>query len=256
MRLRAYLSVLAEPPLPTLIIVTLFGWGVMLHQGHCLLTSPNLMGVEGNGYSHISFLHSDMLTMMGWSWLIMLVAMMTPLLADPIRHLWVRSLPRRRWLAVVLFLSSYVAIWMLAGIVLMLSTILLWLLVGDRWLTPPVLTLSLALIWQSSPWKQDCLNHCHWTPRLSPFGMAANLDCLRYGIINGFWCVGSCWALMLLPLLAFHPSLTLMVTIVTSLLLVVERYRPARPVRWRVPFFSRLLDKLSELSIKQAEKRA
>lgn len=254
MRLSAYLSVLAEPPLPALIMVTLFGWGVMLQHGHGLGISEHLMAAEDKGYSQISqalhtLRHSNLLAMMEWSWLIMLVAMMTPVLADPIRHLWVRSLPRRRWIAVFLFLTAYVSIWMLAGLVLMLSTILLWLLADDKWFAPPLLALVLAILWQSSPWKQDCLNHCHWTPRLSPFGLAANLDCLRYGIVNGFWCVGSCWALMLLPLAAVHEYLTLMASALTGLILVLERYRPARPARWRVPLFERILEKLSELSI-------
>ncbi|MHC5763717.1 copper chaperone, partial [Nostoc sp.] len=171
---------------------------------------------------------------------------MSPLLADPIRHLWVRSLPRRRWIAIVLFLTAYVAIWMLAGVVLMLASILLQLIAGDGWLAAPGLALVLAVAWQASPWKQTCLNHCHWTPRLSPFGLAADRDCLRYGIVNGFWCVGSCWALMLLPLAAGHTYLTLMAA--TGLILVVERYRPARPALWRVPLWERVLEKLSELS--------
>lgn len=251
MRLSAYLSVLTEPPLPALITVTLFGWGALLQHGHALGMSEHLIAVEGNEYSQISqvlhaTLHSNSLALVGWYWLIMLVAMMSPLLADPIRHLWVRSLPRRRWIAIVLFLTAYVAIWMLAGVLLMLSTILLRILAGNGWLAAPGLALALAIAWQSSPWKQACLNHCHWTPRLSPFGLAADRDCLRYGMVNGFWCVGACWALMLLPLAAVHPYLTLMSA--TTLILVVERYRPARPARWRVPLFERFLEKLSEFS--------
>ncbi len=240
MRLITYLSVFAEPPFPALITVTLFGWGLMLQHGHDLGMSEHLIAVEGNGYSQISqelhaTLHSNSLALMGWYWLIMLVAMMSPLLADPIRHLWGHSLSRRRSLAIVLFLAAYVAIWMLAGVVLMLATILLQILARAGWLTAPGLALSLAVAWQSCPWKQACLNHCHWTPRLSPFGLAAARDCLRYGMVNGFWCVGACWALMLLPLAAVHAYLPLMAAI--SFILVVERYRPARPARWRVPLF-------------------
>ncbi|MBO3460751.1 DUF2182 domain-containing protein [Aetokthonos hydrillicola Thurmond2011] len=237
MRLGAYLSALAEPPLPVLITVTLFGWVVMLQEGHAQGMPEFLMAIQGNGYSQSSqalhtLLHSNLLVMVGWSWLIMLVAMMTPLLADPIRHLWVRSLPRRRWLAVVLFLAGYITIWMMAGVVLMLFTLLLWIF---SWFPTLFVALALAIAWQTTPWKQACLNHCHWTPRLSPFGLAANWDCLRYGMANGLWCVGACWALMLLPLATVHVYSMLMVAIATGLILVVERYRPARPARWQVP---------------------
>jgi predicted metal-binding membrane protein len=241
----AYLSTLAEPPLPMLIAATLLGWGALLQHrqglGHGLGMLENLIAIEGSGSSQISqtlqaTLHFNSLILAGGFWLIMLVAMMSPLLADPIRHLWISSLPRRRWIAVVLFLAAYVFIWMLAGAVLILTTILLRILAGDGWLAISVI-LALAIAWQSSPWKQKCLNRCHWTPRLSPFGLAAGWDCLQYGISNGFWCVGSCWALMLLPLVAVHLHLTLMA--IAGVLLAIERYRQARPAQWRAWFLGR-----------------
>ena len=248
----AYLSALAEPPLPMLIAIALLGWGVLLQHrqglGHCLGmlelgTLENLIAIEGSISSQINqalqvTLPFNSLILAGGFWLIMLIAMMSPLLADPIHHLWISSLPRRRWIAVVLFLAAYVFIWMLAGVVLILTTILLRILTGDGWLATFAPILALAIAWQSSPWKQKCLNRCHWTPRLSPFGLAAGWDCLRYGIVNGFWCVGSCWALMLLPLVAVHFHLTLMA--IADVILAIERYRPARPAQWRVPFFENM----------------
>lgn len=243
MRLSLYLTVLAEPPFPLLITITLLGWVAMLLQGHHFGISAHLIASEGNGYSPLNF-HS--LTLMGWYWLIMLIAMMSPLLAEPIRHLWVRSLARRRWSAVILFLIGYVSIWMLAGMVLILAALLLQLIADDKWLVASGLTLVLVVLWQSSPWKQVCLNQCHWTPRLSVFGLAAVRDCLHYGIVKGFWCIGACWALMLLPLTSIHAHLALMATI--SFIILFERYRLPRQARWHIPLWAKALEKLSQLS--------
>ena len=53
-----------------------------------------------------------------------------------------------------------------------------------------------------SPIKQRCLNRCHADPEISAFGVAADIDALRFGTMHGIWCAGSCWALMLCPMLA------------------------------------------------------
>jgi predicted metal-binding membrane protein len=216
----------------------------MLLQEHNLGVSAHHIVVEGNGYSQISqvlqtTLNFHSLTLMGLYWLIMLVAMMSPLLAAPFRYLWVRSLARRRWLAIILFLIAYISIWIIAGIVLMLAALLLQIMAGEKWLVAPGIALVLAVLWQSSPWKQVCLNRCHWQPRLCAFGLAAVRDCLYYGAVKGFWCVGACWALMLFPLTAVHAHLALMA--VTALIIIIERYRPARPARWRIPFWEKAL---------------
>ena len=234
MRIKAYLSVLSEPPLPVLILFSLVAWLALLQNGH------DLHAISTSGHHHVAD-HDDIhaLLQQGWSWLIMLVAMMAPLLAEPIRHLWARSLPRRRLMAIFVFVVAYVAIWMLAGAVLSLIASLLQTLFVNSWFTMSCLALAIVIVWQASPWKQVCLNYCHWSPRLSPFGFSAVWDCWRFGIVKGFWCVGSCWALMLLPMFIVQAGLPLM--LINGLNIVVERWQPARPAQWRVPFLERIL---------------
>jgi predicted metal-binding membrane protein len=233
-RIRAYLSVLSEPPLPVLLTVSLVAWLLLLQNGHSMHAS-----VHSEHYA-VDRVGTHALAQLGWSWLIMLVAMMTPLLAEPIRQLWARSLPRRRLMAIFFFAIAYVAIWMLAGFILSEIAKQLQTLSDNSWLTTPGLALLIAIVWQASPWKQVCLNYCHWKPRLSPFGLAADWDCFRFGAVKGVWCVGSCWALMFLPLVFVHASHLLM--LVTGLILLAERYQPARPARWQIPFFGRILN--------------
>jgi predicted metal-binding membrane protein len=179
------------------------------------------------------------------AWLLMLLAMMPPLLAQPIRHLWDRSLRRRRKRAVALFVAAYAAVWTLAGLVLLVAAILLRALAEARLLPSLALAIAIALLWQATPAKQTCLNRCHRLPRLSAFGLAADLDCLRYGLVAARWCVATCWALMLVPLLADGVHVLLMA--VVSVLLLAERQTPARPARW-----SLALPKLASVCIMEA----
>jgi predicted metal-binding membrane protein len=163
----------------------------------------------------------------------MLLAMMPPLLTQPLAHLWDRSFSRYRWSAIALFVTGYGAVWMLAGLVLMAAAIVAGVLSARFGLSPLVPATGLALLWQCCPAKQICLNCCHRLPRLSPFGLAAHADSLRYGLVSAVWCVGACWALMLIPLVAQSGHLPVMAA--ASVLMLAERFAQARPARWGWP---------------------
>ena len=168
------------------------------------------------------------------SWLVMLLAMMPLLLAQPLLHLWVRSLARRRMRAIGRF-----SVRLFRG------------LDGGRdrscWRSPSpsAWPRRAATCWPSRwpscspscgasvPVRQVCLNRCHVLPRLSPFGLAADRDCLLFGARTGAWCVGACWALMVVPLVV-DDVLHLVAMLVVMLLMLNERLAPTRPVRWRL----------------------
>jgi predicted metal-binding membrane protein len=98
---------------------------------------------------------------------------------------------------------------------------------------PALLTgLVVVVVWQASPVKQRFLNHCHRRPALAAFGRAADLAALRFGTSLALWCIGSCWALMLLPLLVPGHALPLMAAV--ALWLWAERVEPVAPARWRL----------------------
>jgi len=163
-------------------------------------------------------------------WLLMLVAMMTPLLSAPIRHVMDRTLARRRSRSVLLFVAGYVAVWMAAGVVL-LSTALAVRLFLPTSLLPLMVGLLVTVLWQCSPWKQRCLNRGHAHPAIAGFGGAAAVDALRFGLTHGLWCVGSCWALMLLPEL--FPLGHIPAMAVMTVWMIAEKLdRPSTP-RWQ-----------------------
>ncbi|MEW7857128.1 DUF2182 domain-containing protein [Pseudomonas chlororaphis] len=163
-------------------------------------------------------------------WALMLLAMMPPLLAMPLMHVWRSSLPRRRIRAALGFLLGYSALWLTAGPLLMVLALLLQLSVADAALATALLV---ALLWSASPWQRAALNRGHRLRRIGLFGWAADRDCLVFGASHGAWCIASCWAWMLVPLLggAWHIPLML----VAGAIMLVERLAPGDRPRWHWP---------------------
>jgi predicted metal-binding membrane protein len=164
-------------------------------------------------------------------WTLMLTAMMAPLLIPALRHVHARSLRSRRWRAVSLVTAAAAAVWGVGGLVLVAVASVLHSVTGHAYLAV-LLGLAAALTWQLSPLKQYCLNrHCAHPP-ISSFGGAADRDALRFGGTHAAWCLGSCWALMLVALLA--PAWHVAVMLVVSVWMWVEPFdRPERPT-WRI----------------------
>lgn len=178
-------------------------------------------------------------------WGVMLIAMMAPTLILPISHLRLQSFKRRRARAIALFVAGYAAIWMAVGGVLLAGMLAAGFFAPDSYL-PAAGVALLAIVWQFSPVKQRCLNRCHAHTGLAAFGVAADLDALRSGASHGIWCAGSCWALMLVPMLLpqGHVAGMAIVTVLT----VSERLESPRPPRWRW----RGLGKMSRIVAAQA----
>jgi predicted metal-binding membrane protein len=185
--------------------------------------------------SHASIENGAVL-LIGWA--LMLTAMMAPLLIPALRHVRARSLRSRRWRAVILVTVAHAAVWTVGSIELLAVASALRSVTGQPDLAV-LLGLVAALIWQLSPLKQHCLNrHCA-RPPISSFGGAADRDALRFGSTHAAWCLGSCWALMLVALLA--PAWHVAVMLVVSVWMWVEPLdRPERPT-WRVRFPLRFL---------------
>jgi predicted metal-binding membrane protein len=155
----------------------------------------------------------------GWS--LMVVAMMVPLVVGPIRTTAARSLWRRRHRAIAIFLAGYLTLWLAAGA----GFFLLMSIVGVNAGSPsPLLVASafaLALGWQLAPAKRRALNACHRTMPLAPRGSRADRDCFRYGLRIGAYCLTSCWALMLVCMVAKHAMGAL---VAVAVVLAAERY--------------------------------
>jgi hypothetical protein len=84
------------------------------------------------------------------------------------------------------------------------------------------------------------LNRCHNHRPLAAFGIAAARDALFMGLSHGRWCVGSCWAVMLLPLLLPDAHVAAMAAV--TLLMFCERMDPPATPAWRLRGFRTALD--------------
>jgi predicted metal-binding membrane protein len=225
-RLDAWLVVLG--------LISLVSWSVLALDGSGL-TLPVLCSAEMLWPAPLSVSFNLALVFnspaqIASGWALMVAAMMLPLLVAPLRHVRDRSFARRRARAMLLFVAGYMAVWMITGVGLQAMAL------AARWVvSEPLLCFSLAAaaatLWQVSPAKQWCLNRCHRQPHLAAFGAAADRDAFDFGLTNGAACVGSCWALMLLPLLAGHGHIFPMIAV--ALFIFAERLESPAPLAWR-----------------------
>jgi predicted metal-binding membrane protein len=138
-------------------------------------------------------------------WTLMSVAMMLPS-AFPLVRVFLTITGSRGGLVAFLALG-YLAVWALFGLIAFLGDAVLHRLVeGAPWLQarPQVLPGALLLaagLFQFSPLKYSCLRECR-----SPVGFviqqwrggARAWQAMRLGALHGIYCVGCCWALMVL----------------------------------------------------------
>lgn len=188
-----------------IILMTVVAWGALW-----FLDGPS------HGFSHQHHHHpvhstgqgSLALLLFVGGWVLMTLAMMLPT-SLPVLFVF-SSITRQRSnqaLLLALVITGYLLVWTLFGGIVYFSTFVLqslatansWL-VNYSWVSAPVLLL-VAGVFQFTPLKYQCLEKCrsplsfvmgHWT------GRRDRLQALRLGVDHGVFCVGCCWALMLL----------------------------------------------------------
>ena len=143
------------------------------------------------------------------TWTVMMVAMMFPAVAPVVITFdhWAQTKARPRSVTAA-FVLGYLAVWSLIGLAAYMLVAVLQVLVpaGD----PTAQRLGGALlivsgIYELTPLKDICLRHCR-----SPLGIvmqhadllaAGHRGPFRVGVLHGTYCVGCCWALMLVLVL-------------------------------------------------------
>jgi predicted metal-binding membrane protein len=204
----------------SLLLLTAGTWILLIVQPH---------GMAGHAHPHA--LNSAAVQTLAAGWALMLVAMMAPLLIPSIQYVRQRSFKHRRARAVALFITGYGAGWMAAGVIVLAIEIAVKLLAPMSFL-PAAGAALIAVVWQFSPIKQRALNRCHSHTELPAFGAAADLAMLRLGLTHGVWCVVSCWALMLFPMLLPWGRVAAMAFV--AFLIFSERLDRPMPPSWRL----------------------
>jgi predicted metal-binding membrane protein len=200
---------------PLFVLLTASAWVVLwiwdegpyaryLHHTNWIdlpLVGALCRSVPGAAMGLAALLHSA-------AWLLMITAMMLPStlpLLDIFRRVTARRVDRQALMA--LLLSGYMLAWALFGMLAHLSDAALHELAARSpwsvmygWLVGAVL-LGFAGLYQFSRLKYRCLDKCrsplmfvteHWR------GMNERRNSFLLGLRHGAFCVGCCWALMLL----------------------------------------------------------
>jgi predicted metal-binding membrane protein len=192
--------------------------------------SPGMSGMPGMGEAGSGGLGralSDMASQLP-QWLVMSVAMMGPLALAGVRHTGLNSFGWRRHRAMAEFGAGYLAVWCLFGGVALTAAALV---AGGPDLARLSVVLVAAVAWQLSPFKYRFLRECHRSLPLPLRGWRAERGALEFGFRNGLSCLGSCWCMMLVMVVA--PAGHVVWTVALGCLATVEglTLRPRRITR-------------------------
>ena len=195
--------------LSAIVVLSALAWAYMFHVASSMDSmvsgSPAMSAMQA---APMAWGITDF-TMMFAMWSVMMVAMMLPS-ATPMILLFTkvsraREADGRPRTSIGLFVLGYVLAW--TGFSVLATTLNWWLHVGGQLtfmmgrVTPIAsgIVLISAGLFQWSPWKYTCLDHCrspiaflttHWREGV--------LGPLRMGLHHGDYCLGCCWLLMAL----------------------------------------------------------
>jgi predicted metal-binding membrane protein len=174
-------------PTSVLLVVAALAWVAVVMLARDMGVMPGTMGLTFAPFVGV--------------WALMMSAMMLPTVT-PFAALYTRTLTDHRASRITSLALGYLLVWTVTAV----PAYALALLAQDLTVTRPTAATALAAvifagcgIYQLTPLKDRCLSRCR-----SPLGFAlkygsyrGRLRDLRVGINHGAFCVGCCWALML-----------------------------------------------------------
>lgn len=235
-----------------IVALAALAWGYMLFLGwHAAL--DNSASLQTQSHHSASFLFVFVM------WSVMMVAMMVPsaaptiLMFDTIVH---KRVINKSWFSpTVIFVAGYLAAWTVysafaaIGQLWLQNTALISTAVSKSAPIVSGILLIIAGLFQFSPLKYACLKHCR-----SPIGFFmlhwqnGHRGALAMGLRSGMYCVGCCWAIMVLMFVAGAMNIIWMA--VLALFILVEKLMPwerrfsqisgVLMVAWGIWIFSRL----------------
>lgn len=202
-------------------------------------------GMDAMAMPGISAWTFDYFVMMFLMWAIMMVGMMVPT-AAPMILIYAQFARKRQnagpYVSTGAFVAGYLLVW--TGFSLA-ATVAQWGLDSAALLSPMMVStspwlgaalLAAAGVFQLTPWKNACLSHCR-----SPFQFfmehwrVGRIGALRMGLHHGWYCLGCCWALMLL--LFFGGVMNLMWIAAITVFVLLEKVLPRGPIAGKISGF-------------------
>jgi predicted metal-binding membrane protein len=158
-------------------------------------------------------------------WLIMVIAMMYPLLDEPINHVAVSVKRKDKNWAIFDFLIGYLFVWGIIGLLFLLLPVLVNVLFENQtWIVSALIKMSgfclcAILVWH--PARGIKMIKCSQTIPIGIQSWRLHLDSLTYGMRMGVICLNICWVPMVALMLAHH---NLILMYLTTGILIFERY--------------------------------
>jgi hypothetical protein len=180
------------PPSSGLLLLSGCAWLVML---------SHYVEHRAHGVHHVMPIGAE-----AGHWLLMVVAMMFPVLDEPLRTVAFRSFRERRAIAIAEFLAAYLFVWGAAGAPVVWLRAQPW---SHDWLLA-ALAFVLAACCAYAPFQTWGQRVCHAKRPLAAAGWRADRDVLAYGARFGMACVASGWPLMLACSLTGHAPLAML----------------------------------------------
>lgn len=198
------------PQVAVLLIAAAFAWVAIIAWSHATGAMSGTMGLELPAFLV--------------AWTVMMAAMMLPSVA-PVASLYARSITGHRTLRLTVFTGGYLVVWASAGVL----AFAIGAVIGSLAAANPSLGIAAGAaaylacgIYQLSPLKARCLRHCR-SPIALLFKYTAYqgpLRDFRVGLHHGAYCLGCCWALMIVLLalgaMSVVPMLILAAVVITE----------------------------------------
>jgi predicted metal-binding membrane protein len=206
-----------------LTAVTLAAWAGVLAQSR-----PGSGAMAAPMSAHVQL---GALTGFVIAWLVMMAAMMLPS-AAPLVLLYRVAGPGARAINTVFLVSGYLLVWAAFGVPVfavqqgLTAAVSDGSMVGRSLPYAVAVVLGLAGLYQFTPLKEACLRQCR-SPvdfMMQRWHGGGSFAAMRLGFEHGAYCVGCCWGLMAVLVVAGSMSLT-WVTLI-ALLVFVEKVLP------------------------------
>lgn len=221
------------PVLAVVLAVIFAAWGYLFYQHHQMSSQP--MSSMWMPPSEPLAWGSTDFVLVYFMWAVMMAAMMLPSAIPMIlAFAWVcRRQNKTSDKLTYLFISAYLGVWLVFSSAL---TLLQWQMHGLAWLSPMMDNensisaagiLFLAGFYQFMPIKNACLVHCK-----TPMGFLMNewqdgpAGAFNMGMKHGGYCVGCCWAQMLIMFVVGVMNLLGMALM--TLLVISEKAMPLK----------------------------
>jgi predicted metal-binding membrane protein len=196
-----------------LVIIAVLGWAYLLHKLSEMSFTDSMDGMDSMaGMAGMNALQPWTITdalLMFVMWAVMMTSMMIPS-ATPVILLYARVYRRSQegatpYAPTGAFFAGYVTVWAVFSAA---ATLLQWGLEQGALLSPTLVTTSPILggviliitgIYQWNPYKNTCLHHCRSPIEfLSTRWRHGVRGAYHMGLEHGAYCLGCCWALMIL----------------------------------------------------------